>query len=291
MPKESGPVALVVDPAKDGPVWIALQLVGALARLDPVSGAIDRIPLGAGSVPNSVILGRDGAPWIVDVGRNAILKVDPRTRAVQVWPLPDAAGYVELNAAAFDSDRRIWFTGQTGVYGRLDPSTGDIQLWDAPGEAGPASLVATPSGRLAYLSLSGGHVGSIEPATGGVETIAPPSPWQGPRRLAADGRGNLYVTEWNVGRLSRWDANAKTWKTWPLLGPRSRGFAVHVDEDTVWISDWGANALLRFDPKAERFQAFGFSQPNANVRQIAGRQGEIWVAESGSDKVVRRRFK
>jgi virginiamycin B lyase len=291
MPKESGPVALAVDPAEDGPVWIALQLAGALARLDPASGAIDQVPLGAGSAPNSVILGRDGTPWIVDSGRNAILKVDPRTRAVQVWPVPDAAGYVELNAAAFDGDGRIWFTGQTGIYGRLDPSTGDIDLWDAPGEAGPASIVSTPSGRLAYLSLSGRHVGSIDPTTGAVETIAPPSPWQGPRRLAVDRRGNLYVTEWNVGRLSRRDATSTSWKTWPLPGPGSRGFAVHADEDAVWISDWGANALLRFDPKTERFQAFGFSQPNANVRQIAGRQDEIWVAESGSDKVVRRRFK
>ena len=44
--------------------------------------------LGARSAPHGVIVGPDGAPWITDSGLNAIVRVDPDTRAVKVWPLP-----------------------------------------------------------------------------------------------------------------------------------------------------------------------------------------------------------
>ncbi len=288
LPRESGAIALAVDPAEGGPVWIALQLAGALVRLDPKTGAVDQVRLGDGSAPAGVTLDRDGAPWVADGGRNALLRVDPRSREVKFWPLPESAGYAELNAVTFDARQRLWFTGQTGALGRLDPANGEIRLWEAPGAA---SIVPSPSG-LAFLSTVEGFVGLIDAETDAFERIAPPTPWQGPRRLAVDARGNLYVTEWNIGRLNRWDAAAKTWKTLPMPGPRSRAFAVHAaGEGGIWISDFGTNALVRFDPERGTFQTFGFSQTFANARQIASRGREIWTAESGSDRVTVRRIK
>ncbi len=288
LPRESGAVALAVDPADGGPVWVALQLAGVLARLDPKTGVVDQIRLGDGSAPASVALDRAGVPWVADGGRNALMRVDPRSREVASWPLPESAGYVELNAVAFDARQRLWFTGQTGVLGRLDPASGEIRLWEAPGAA---SLVPSSSG-LAFLSTVEGFVGLIDAETGAFERLAPPTPWQGPRRLAVDARGNLYVTEWNIGGLSRWDAVTRAWKTLPMPGPRSRAFAVHAaGEGGVWISDFGTNAVVRFDPELGTFQTFGFSQPFANARQIVSRGREIWIAESGSDRVTVRRIK
>src|SRR5262245_60927478 len=116
----------------DGIVWYTAQRNGALGRLDPATGKVDLIPLGAGAAPHGVIIGPDGAPWVTEGGTNAIVRVDPKTREVKRWPLPEARGYVNLNTATFDKQDRIWFTGQNGVYGRLDPKTGAMQVWDAP---------------------------------------------------------------------------------------------------------------------------------------------------------------
>ena len=69
-------------PAVDGGVWYTGQRVGTLGHLDPATGAIEEIPLGAGSAPHGVIVGPDGAPWITDGGLNAIVRVDPATREV-----------------------------------------------------------------------------------------------------------------------------------------------------------------------------------------------------------------
>ena len=48
-----------VAPASDGTVWYTAQAAGELGRLDPESGQIHRIPLGAGSAPHGVIVGPD----------------------------------------------------------------------------------------------------------------------------------------------------------------------------------------------------------------------------------------
>jgi virginiamycin B lyase len=112
-----------VAPARDGGIWYTAQAAGALGWLDPHTGRTRQTPLGAGSAPHGVIVGPDGAPWITDGGLNAIVRVDPRTRAVRVYRLPASAD-ANLNTAVFDRAQRLWFTGQSGFYGRLDPRTG-----------------------------------------------------------------------------------------------------------------------------------------------------------------------
>jgi hypothetical protein len=80
------------------------------------------------SAPHGVIVGPDGAAWITDGGQNAIVRVDPKTREVKVWPLPADTGYANLNTLTFDKKGRVWFTGQSGYYGRLEPGIGVVTV-------------------------------------------------------------------------------------------------------------------------------------------------------------------
>ena len=59
-------------------------------------------------------MGPDGAPWITDGGPNAIVRVDPRTREVTRWPLPEARGNANLNTATFDKQGRSGSPARTG---------------------------------------------------------------------------------------------------------------------------------------------------------------------------------
>ncbi len=107
------------DASPGGPVWFSAQRGGELGILDPASGKVQFVPLGPGSAPHGVIAGADGAPWLTDGGQNAIVRVDPKTRQVKAWPLPEGSGYANLNTATFDRNGVHWFTGQSGIYGRL----------------------------------------------------------------------------------------------------------------------------------------------------------------------------
>jgi virginiamycin B lyase len=262
--------------------------MGALGRLDPSRGGTHHIPLGLGSAPHGVIVGPDGAPWVTDAGLNAIVRVDPATEAVRRFPLPPNRAAVNLNTATFDIRGVLWFTGQSGVYGRLDPVTGRVEVFDAPRGPGPYGITATRDGAVWYASLAGNHIARVDPVTGQATVVEPPTPGQGARRVWADSTGRVWVSEWNAGQVGVYDPATGAWREWRLPGEKPQAYAVYVDGgDVVWLSDFGANALVRFEPKSETFTSFPLPDNPGNVRQILGRAGEVWGAESAADALVR----
>ena len=276
-----------VAPARDGGVWYTAQGSGQLGWLDPKTGRTEHIALGAGSAPHGVIVGPDGAPWITDGGLNAIVRVDPRTRRVRRYPLPASAGYANLNTATFDRRGVLWFTGQSGIYGRLHPRTGSLRVFRAPGGTGPYGVTTTPSGAVYYASLAGSYLGRIDVRRGSATVLRPPTRGQGARRAWSDSRGRIWISEWNAGKLGMYDPRMRRWREWRVPGSNPMPYAVFVDDrDHVWLSDFGSNSLVRFNPATSRFTRLRLPSAGADVRQILGRRGEVWGAESGTDKLV-----
>jgi virginiamycin B lyase len=275
-----------VSPAPDGGIWYTGQRNGTLGHLDPASGAVREIPLGAGSAPHGVITGPDSAAWITDGGLNAIVRVDPETDDVRVFPLPEDRPNANLNTAVFDPGGVLWFTGQSGIYGRLDPS-GAMDVWDAPEGRGPYGITATPDGDVWYASLVGSHIARIDPANGAATVVEPPTPNQGSRRVWSDSEGRIWVSEWDAGQVGVHDPRDGSWQEWPLPGDGAMAYAVFVDEqDIVWLSDFGGNAIVRFDPATETFDSVDLPSADGAVRQLHGRPGAVWGAESAVDKLV-----
>jgi virginiamycin B lyase len=292
-PVPAGSRPFDVAPARDGTVWWTAQASGQLGRLDPRTRRSRLVKLGAGSAPRGIIVGPDGAPWIADAGLNAIVRVDPRTHAVRRWPLPEGRAGVSLSQVAFDASGLLWFTGETGVIGRLEPSTARIEVFDAPvapdaaDGPGPAGIAATAKGEVFYASMAGSHLGKVDPGTGMAEIVEPPTREQGARQLWSDERGRIWLSEWNAGQLGVFDPASGGWREWRLPGPSPRPEAVLVDaRDQVWLSDADANALVRFDPVSERFTTVPLPAGNAEVRHLAARKGEVWGAESGADRLI-----
>jgi virginiamycin B lyase len=280
------PHDVAATPIAGGPVYYTAQSTGKLGILDPKSGKFEEIVLGARSAPHGVIVGPDGAAWVTDGGQNAIVRVDARSREVKVWPLPRDAGYANLNTATFDKSGRIWFTGQSGIYGRLDPASGDMRVWKAPRGSGPYGITTTPGGDVYFASLAGNYIARVDTTTGDATVIDPPTPAQGARRVWSDSRGRIWVSYWNTGQVGMYDPAARSWREWKLPG-NAHAYAVWVDDkDKVWLTDWSTNAIVRFDPLSEKFDSVPSDRSGANVRQMLGRSGEVWGAESGLDRLV-----
>ena len=276
-----------VAPAKNGSVWYTAQGSGELGLLDPATGKTHHISLGPGSAPHGVILGPDGAPWITDGGLNAIVRVNPKTEEVRVFPLPENVANANLNTATFDHKGVLWFTGQSGIYGRLDPASEKMEVFNAPRGVGPYGISTTPEGSVYFASLAGGYIARINLDTGNVTVLQPLTQDQGARRVWPDSHDRVWFSEWNAGKLGMYNPFNNTWKEWQLPGNNPQPYAIFVDDkDMVWLSDFGSNAIVRFDPLQQKFEVLSLPSPGANIRQLLGRSGEVWGAESGIDKLV-----
>jgi virginiamycin B lyase len=276
-----------VAPARDGGVWYTAQASGELGWLNPKTGKSRLVALGPGSAPHGVIVGPDGAPWITDGGLNAIVRVEPSTREVRRFPLPGDHTSTNLNTAVFDRRGTLWFTGQSGIYGRVNPESGRVDVFDAPNGRGPYGITVTPDGQVYYASLAGSYMGRIDIETGEATVLRPPTADQGTRRVWADSRGRVWSSQYNAGQVAVYDPATEQWREWRLPGESPQAYAVFVDdEDKVWLSDFGANSLVRFDPETEQFTSYPLPSNPGDVRQILGRPGEVWGAESAADKLV-----
>jgi virginiamycin B lyase len=287
VPSGAHPHDVAPENKANGIVWYTAQHQEALGILDPNTGETRHIHLGSGARPHGVIVGPDSAPWITDGGLNAIVRVDPSTEEVVVFPLPESTGYANLNTATFDLQGVCWFTGQSGIYGRVNPQDGAVEVFQAPRGRGPYGICTAPDGNVYYASLAGSYVGLVNTADGAVTELEPPSAGQGARRVWSDSQSRIWVAEWNTGQVSLYDPAQKSWREWLLPGGSPRAYAVYVDEhDLVWLTDFGGNALVRFDPITEAFTAYPWPSSGAAVRQLLGRPGEVWGAESGVDALV-----
>ena len=284
-PRGAGPHD--VAPAPDGTVWWTAQRSGHLGRLDPATGAHKMIALGPGSSPHGVIVGPDGAAWVTDGGLNAIVRVDAFTEKVKVFRLPSDRSRTNLNTAAFDAAGMLWFTGQSGIYGRLNVADGEIKVFDAPKGVGPYGITATPDGVIYFVSLAGSYLARINSETGEAQVLNPPTPRQGARRVWSDSKGRLWVSEWFTGQAAMFDPATERWMEWKLPGDQPQTYAVYVDDqDIVWFTDFGGNSIVRFDPASESFLTVPLVDNNSAVRQLLGRSGEVWGAASGADKLL-----
>ena len=273
--------------AADGTVWYTAQGSGELGRLDPRTGQVTETALGRGARPHGVVLDRDGVPWVTDGGLNAIVRVDPASGAVRSYPLPADRAGANLNTAAFDERGTLWFTGQSGIFGRLFLPTGTMEVFDAPGGRGPYGITVTPDGTIYYASLAGSHVAEVHPRTAEVTILRPPTAGQGTRRVWTDSRSRVWCSQWNAGQVAVYDPADGSWQERRLPGAEPQAYAVYVDDrDRVWLSDFGANALVAYDPVADAFTSHPLPSAPGEVRQLHGRPGEVWGAESAADKLV-----
>ena len=297
-PVGTHPHDVAVDQAKNGPIWFTAQGTGELGKLDPKTGNKTFIKLGNvsgshmnGSAPHGIIIGPDGGLWITDEFLKGIVRVDPKTEEIKLFPIPANITNNKLNTATFDKNGVLWFTDRSGYYGKLDPAEGKVHVWAAPRGQGPYGIVTTPDGSVYFNSWTGNYTAKIDLKTGNLTILEPPTKDSQPRRIWTDSKGHLWITEWATGKLGQYSPDTKKWQEWKLPGEKPKPYSVYVDEkDKVWVSDFGlqngTQSMLRFDPDNEKFEVFPLPSDHSDIKQMNGRPGQVWGAESGLDRII-----
>lgn len=280
-----GPGAQPRDVAVEsgGAVWYAGA--GAVGRLDPADGAIRRIALPPGAQPSAITVAADGAPWVADAGRELILRIDPATAEIKPYTLPKFHSHAELNTVAIAADGAIWFTGLSGIYGRIVPATGKAEWYDTPRGRGPVASAAARDAAIYFAAAPANYVARIDPrGLGGwlLSFVGPPLPAGGVVALALGADDAAWIAQPDAGAVSRFGGG---WRSWKLPGP-ARPMAVHVERGAVWLFDQAANAMVRFDPARETFMAYPLPPPAAAINHLVGLTGAVWAADSRNDRLI-----
>ncbi|MBS1879543.1 MAG: hypothetical protein JST31_08525 [Actinobacteria bacterium] len=148
----AGNQAIVLGP--DGALRFSSRQ-GALGRTN-ASGESSVVGLPAGSEPQGVTVGPDGAIWIAERGADAIARVSGEG-AVSQFPLPHPAS--RPAAIATGPDGNLWFSEEGAPrIGRITPG-GAITEFKVPGRDGTRLIANGPAGDLWYSQ--GNQVGSI----------------------------------------------------------------------------------------------------------------------------------
>ena len=243
-----------------------------------------------GSAPHGVIVGPDGAPWITDGGLNAIVRVDPRTREVQGFPLPADRAGANLNTAVFDRD------GHALVHRPERASTAgstrrpaSMRVFDAPG--GPRPVRHHGHARRRRLLRLARRQPHRPRSTSTPARRRASSRRRRARARAASGRtrsGRIWVSEWNAGQVGVYDpatdalarvaAARRRAAGLRRLRRRARHRLAHRLRRQRDRPLRPAHRALHDLPARRR--------PARTCASSSAGPGEVWGAESGLDRLV-----
>ena len=286
-------------PAPRSPyLWGADVRRNLLVRLDPRNGATKWIGVDfKGSTgPHTIAPDDAGNLWVTMVDNDQFGRYDPRTERWRLWTLrpsslPDTesmAGAAIVHDMSIDSrghmardaSGNIWLTMVgTNQMGTLNPQSGHVAFYDTNTIAGLSpinhliySTVLSADGKLAWYSQVNGSVGCIDTQTKKVVELIEFPEGTGPRRMARDNAGHLWIALFGSGQVARIDMKqARVIATFDLPDRAAAPYAVTWDErrQAVWVANANSDAIYRLDPRSAKVTVYPLPRRMAYLRQLA----------------------
>ena len=290
-----------------GVLWVSLTnreeappqvvLPNSLVQIDPTTfEPTDVVPIGA--APDRVVTA-GGFLWVThyvlrdidsgalrDAGDRTLTRIDPSTgNAVVV-----GGGLAPCGLAA-DPSGDVWVAncyprgaGLRANVVRIDAATLDFEAtWPIPGGEGFYRGLAYGGGSLWITEVAGADrppehhvVTQVDPATGEQRSIDLAD--AGTDLAWSEGYGDLWVSNFDIGRLTRIHPATETSETIDTAAANP-AFLV-VEGDVVWVGDWDAPRVGRLSAVGSgdsRVVSLPADNPNAGVWDIAAGLGAIWA--------------
>ncbi len=286
-------------PAPGSPyLWGADVKRNFIVRLDPQTGATKEVPVDfKGSTgPHTIAPDDTGRLWVSMVDNDQFGSFDPVSERWRLWTLrpsslPDTesiAGAAIVHDMSIDSRGymardeagRIWLTMVgTNQLATLQPETGEVAFSDVNHIEGLSpinhliySAVMAEDRTHVWYSQVNGSVGCVDTRSRKVEKLVPFREGAGPRRMARDDEGNLWVALFGAGQIAKIDmASATVVATFDLPDRAAAPYAVTWDEQrrSVWVANANSDVIYRLKPESGEISVIPLPRKMAYLRQIA----------------------
>ena len=140
-----------------------------------------------------------------------------------------------------------------------------------------------------YAAEGANTIVRMNPKTAIMVSYSIPTSRSGPRTMAPDAEGGVWVTAMESGKLVQVD---RTGKVTEFIVPTedSGPFAVDVDtkRNLVWFSEVFSDRIGRFDPRNNSFVEFPHPNADSDVRRIKidrTNPNRVWWSSARGDKI------
>jgi streptogramin lyase len=253
----------------------------------PIGAAPDRVVTAGGFVWVTHYVLRDiDSGALRNAGDRILTRIDPSTdNAVVV-----GGGLAPCGLAA-DPSGDVWVAncyprgaGPRANVVRIDATTLEFEAtWPVPGGRGFYRGLAYGGGSLWISEVAGGNrppeqhiVTQVDPATGKQRSIHLADP--GTPLAWSEGYGDLWVSNFAIGRLTRIHPASETMETIDTAAVNPS--LLVVEGDVVWVGDWDGPRVVRHSAVGSgdsRVVTLPVQNPAAGVWDIAAGLGAIWA--------------
>jgi virginiamycin B lyase len=263
--------------APDGVIWLTLASGNQLAGFNPATETWDMVDLEEGINPHTLRFDKKGRLWYTVTATNHVGMFNPKTREQK---------FVRLEFPDVSTRLITWFTPFFIEHADLFDLEDRSAEMDGVTMPMPYGIDISPiDGSVWFSQLNMRTIGRIDPETLAVTSI--PTPFDTPRRLRFDSRGNLWVPSYSEGTINRFDTNTMEWKESLAIPLEPIGsevpYAVFVDPKTdhVWITGTQSDTLIRFEPENSNWTIYPLPTLVTYTRELdMDDNGDVWTSHS-----------
>jgi len=282
----------------------------------PAAGNANSELVSTGSVGVRLVMqvqiDNDGNRWAVERGvPSRLTKLDPRTGEQKAWDLPDKrAGVHDM---VMDRKGTVWVlefarneAGEVDAMGygseltsRLLGFNTKTEKWQYTVDPDPDNVIRqTKKGALmggtvdskgnvyAHWMLTGG-LAKYDMATGKATTYRIPTPGAVPYGEAIDPFDNVWLSEWNGGKMARFNTKTETWTefTPPIFPANFRRGPQSDSEGNIWTGIWAAGnrpaKIAKLDQKTGNWTLWDVPYRGSQPYETSiDKDGNVWFPDT-----------
>src|SRR5437016_3686262 len=165
------------------------------------------------------------------------------------------------------------------------PAKVSIKAWQVltPGSR-PHDPLATRDGSLWYTGQMTNMLGRIDPKTGNIKLLTPPTAKSRPYGMAVNSKGTVFYVAFGTNKVGSVDPRTLEIREYVLPDAASRPRRIAItSDDIVWYSDFSRGYLGRLDTATGKVTEWPSpSGPKSEPYGISAINDVIWYSESGS---------
>jgi len=226
--------------------------------------------------------GPDGNIWFNNLAGNFLANINPTTKVISTYPLPDIAIAWDLTGGP---DNAIWYSGgPPSKIGRLDLATKVFTQYLLPNPVSvPVGIFGASDGGMWFPEILGNKIGRIDVKTKVITEYTVPTPLALPFVLRAETPdGSLWFTEFLGNKIGKISMKTGVITEYPLPEPLSGPISVTLGADGNIYSDLSLNnQIARLNPNTGQITTKQIATiPLAFTDEIrAGAGNKIWFTE------------